>query len=107
MRAPAITAAEATLSVSSSQDPREINATPQLGRFLVLAGQLGLLFLVFNIYHTMDKPVFVRLAGIVFGAFLAHYWLPFRWKEPFWVAVSIAGSFLLVETRVALLVLLC
>lgn len=87
-------------------DPRELRAAPRAGRFLIIAVQLALLEAVFATFHTLDKPVFVRLAAIVFAAFAAHYWLPFRWKEPFWIAVSIAGSFFIVEPRVAELMLL-
>jgi len=86
-------------------DAREVRATPHLGRFLVLAAQLALLLLIFHLYHTSDKPEFLLMVNLVFGAFLIHYWLPFRFKEPFWVAVSLGGAFLLLRPRLALLLI--
>lgn len=80
-----------------TRDPREVHAIPQPRRFFALAGQLALLLLVFNIYHTMDRPPFVNMSALAFGGFLVHYWLPFRFKEPFWVAVSILGGFFLAK----------
>ena len=87
-------------------DPRERHAAPRVGRFLILAVQLVLLQFVFITFHTMERPVFLRLSGIVFGGFAVHYWLPFRWKEPFWIAVTLVGSFFLIEPRVAEYILL-
>ncbi len=88
----------------SARDPRERHATPRLQGFLTLMAQLlGLLF-VFHQYH-LEKPEFVLMSAGIFTAFAVHYWLPFRFKECFWVAVSILGSFWLVEPRVAALVL--
>ncbi len=86
------------------RDPRELRATPRLGPFLSLAAQLVLLLLVFSLYH-LGKGGFLRMSSIVFGAFLIHYWLPFRIKEPFWVAVSIAGAFVLLQPLVATLLI--
>jgi hypothetical protein len=98
--------AAASKVATAKPDPRERHAAPRVGRFLILAVQLVLLQLVFATFHTMEKPLFLRLSGMLFGAFAVHYWLPFRWKEPFWVVVSIAGSFFLVQPRVAEYVLL-
>ena len=88
------------------RDVRETNATPRLARFLALAAQLALLQFVFTLYHTMEQPTFLRLTGLTFAAFLVHYWLPFRFKEPFFAAVSIGGAFFLLQTRVAELLVL-
>lgn len=87
-------------------DAREVNAIPRLTGFLLLAGQLALLQFVFTLYHTMEQPAFLRLTGLVFGAFLVHYWLPFRLKEAFFAAVSLGGAFYLLEPRVAELLIL-
>jgi alginate O-acetyltransferase complex protein AlgI len=87
---------------------KEDNAKPQVSRFLALAGQLGLLWVVFFAYDTLggtdwmhDYNQFLRLSALAFGAFLVHYWLPFRFKEVFWVAISMAGAFLFLNSRVA------
>jgi len=79
---------------------RERNATPSLRKFVTIMAQLlGLLF-VFHQYH-LETPEFVLMSVGIVAAFAVHYWLPFRFKEGFWVAVSIVGSFCLVEFRVA------
>jgi alginate O-acetyltransferase complex protein AlgI len=78
-------------------------ATNPVG-FLTLAVQIvGLLFLFY--YYHLENLQFMQMSVIVFAAFFVHYWLPFRFKEIFWVAVSIAGSFVLLNTLVAALVL--
>jgi D-alanyl-lipoteichoic acid acyltransferase DltB (MBOAT superfamily) len=88
----------------NTADPREKQAAPRLKGFLTLMVQLlGLLF-VFHQYH-LEKPAFVLMSAGIFAAFAVHYWLPFRFKELFWVAVSVLGSFWLVESRVAALVI--
>jgi alginate O-acetyltransferase complex protein AlgI len=75
-----------------------------VGAFVALAAQLAILLLVFRLYHLTEKPsLLVRLVEVAFGAFLIHYWLPFRFKETFWVMTSMAGAFLLVEPRIAVL----
>lgn len=83
---------------------REIHAVTDLAGFSVLAVQiLGLLFL-FHLYH-LETYEFLVMSTIAFAAFCIHYWLPFRFKELFWIAVSIAGSFVLLNAIVAALVL--
>ena len=92
----------AVLSASSqTADSMVLHATPRLGPFLALAVQMGLLQLVFTLTRTLGNPEFLQLSAIAFGAFLVHYWLPFRWKEPFWIAVSLGGAFFLLPARVA------
>jgi len=83
---------------------REANATPRPARFFALVAQLALLEIVFFLYDTAgasdwmhDYNLFIRLSGMAFGAFLIHYWLPFRFKEPFWLATSLAGAFVFVQ----------
>jgi D-alanyl-lipoteichoic acid acyltransferase DltB (MBOAT superfamily) len=106
-QASAIASAEAPTLPSRSSDPKEIHATTEPMRFLVLAAQLALLQLVFSVYHTMERPAFLNMTAIAFGAFLVHYWLPFRFKEPFWVAVSMVTGFFLVKPHwIQLLILM-
>ncbi len=96
-----VAATEVWPALVPSCDPKELNAAPHLKRFVVLAAELALLLLVLNLYHTMERPAFVKMSALAFGAFLVHYWLPFRFKEIFWVAVSIAAAFLLVKPPLA------
>jgi alginate O-acetyltransferase complex protein AlgI len=86
------------------RNEKEGHAIPRIGRFLILAAQLAGLLLVFHLYH-LEQPAFVLMSAGIFGAFLVHYWLPFRFKEVFWIAVSLIGAFWLVEPRVAVLLI--
>jgi len=100
--------ATATGHQSAVADPetaqRTLRAAPDFWRFCALAGQLALLLAVFRLYHVEDLP-FQQMAMIVGGAFLVHYWLPFRIKEAFLAAVSIAGAFYLLYPPVPELVI--
>ena len=78
-------------------------ATDPVG-FLTLTAQIAGLLFLFYIYHLESFP-FLEMTAVVCAAFLVHYWLPFRFKEIFWVAVSIAGSFVLLDPKVAAIVL--
>jgi len=95
-----------TTTTPARVDPREARATTNPVRFAILAGQLGLLILVFRVYHVED-PAFLLLAALTFGGFAVHYWLPFRLKEPFWIALSLGGAFVLLEPVTATLLLGC
>ncbi len=79
---------------------REALATRDPLRFLLLLGQLALLVLVFRAFR-VEEQRFMHLTAMIFSAFAVHYWLPFRYKELFWIAVSFAGAFVLLDTRSA------
>lgn len=91
---------------AAAADPRAIRATTNLRRFLMLAGQLVLLLLVFRVYR-VEEPAFFLLASLAFAGFAVHYWLPFHLKEPFWLALSLGGAFVLLEPVTAVLLLAC
>jgi hypothetical protein len=71
-----------------------------LWRFAVLAVQLGLLLLVFDLYG-LESRRFLTLSSLIVGGFIVSYWLPFRFKEPFYIALSLGGAFLLLDPAVA------
>src|SRR5271165_142997 len=83
---------------------KEVYTKTNVGRFLVLAAELALLLIVFHLFH-LEKHGFMLMSAIMFGTFLIHYWLPFRFKEPFWVTVSTGAAFLLLDPRVAVLLI--
>lgn len=85
-------------------DPREARATRNPVQFAILAVQLALLMLVFRVYHVED-PAFMLLAGVAFGGFAVHYWLPFHLKETFWLGLSLGGAYVLLEPLTATLLL--
>jgi alginate O-acetyltransferase complex protein AlgI len=97
-------AAVAAPAAAPAVDPRIQHTTPNPAKYVALAGQLGLLLAVFSLFN-LESAGFGRLLGGIFAAFLVHYWLPFRWKEPFWVAASLAGSFWLLDAKSALLLI--
>jgi D-alanyl-lipoteichoic acid acyltransferase DltB (MBOAT superfamily) len=71
--------------------PDELEACRRdLRRFLPNLVQLGLLFAVFRVYR-IEGRAFQILVALALAALPVHYLLPFRWKKPFFVAVSIAG----------------
>ncbi len=85
-------------------DPREARAQRNLGRFLLLVGQLAVLLGSFKTYR-LEEPAFLVLAGLVFGGFAIHYWLAFRFKEPFWILLSLGGAFAMLDPLTATLLI--
>ncbi len=77
-------------------------AKPDVQRFVMLALPLALLLLVFKVYR-LEQPAFFNLACLVFGGFAVTYWLPFRFKENFVILLSLAGAFILLDPKVAAL----
>ena len=98
---PATAPCTTQLAPDLTLDPRHARAAPRLGGFCALASQLAALLFVLHLYHLGV----VRLSAVVFGAFLVHYWLPFRLKEPFWIAVSVVGAFFVLPPLVATLLM--
>lgn len=93
--------------VAQTADPRIERSRPNLLRFSLLLGQLFLLLGVFRVYHVEqfggpDDLNFFAMLCVSFGAFAIHYWLPFQFKEKFWVAISLISAALFLERRVAI-----
>lgn len=61
-----------------------------LRRFVPIAAHLGVMVLVFHIYR-LEGPAFQGIAAASFFALPVHYALPYRWKRPFFVALSIGA----------------
>lgn len=72
------------------------SAALRLKRFSAILFELLGLLAVFRIYN-IEGPAFLALSCAAFSGFVIHYWLPFRWKEWFFIAWSIIGAFLLVD----------
>ena len=77
---------------------------PDLRRFAVLAVQLALLLLAFDLYG-LESRRFFTLGCLIFGGFAVSYWLPFRFKEPFLIVLSLAGAYFLLDAAVASLLI--
>ena len=84
----------------SPAERRLANAATDPLKFLALAGQLAAVLAVFIVFR-VDEGGFLRMAAATCGAFLVHYWLPFRWKEPWWIAASWGGAVVLLGPLVA------
>lgn len=85
-------------------DPRAARARPRTDTYLLLLAQLGLLLLTFSVYR-LEEPIFIWVAALIFAGFAVHYWLPFRFKEPFWIALSVAGAYVFFDLFIASLLL--
>ncbi len=75
-----------------------------LRQFAVLVIQLALLLLAFDLYGLESRTLFT-LGCLVFGGFAVSYWLPFRLKEPFFIVLSLAGAYFLLDVVVASLLI--
>jgi hypothetical protein len=72
---------------------RAVSAVPSLvhvGRFALLAIQLGLLLVVLRQFQ-IESAAFLRVAVLAFAGFFVHALLPRRWRLPFFVLLSLAA----------------
>jgi len=92
------------VSLAPVLDPRLERSKTDVRRFAMLAIPLALLLLTFRAYN-LEQPAFFRLACVVFGGFAVSYWLPFRYKEPFLILLSLTGAYLLLSPVVASLLI--
>jgi len=94
-----------TLMAGIPSVPSQLDRSrPDLLRFGVLAVQLAMLLLVFDLYGLESQRFFI-LSCLIVGGFAVSYWLPFRFKEPFVIALSLAGSYYLLDPVVASLLI--
>jgi hypothetical protein len=89
----------------STADPRAQMARTDLLKFSGFMAQLGLLLAVFYFYD-LEEPIFGILAALIVGGFAIHYWLPFGWKEPFYIGWSLAGAFIVLMPATAAMLIL-
>ena len=61
-----------------------------LRKFLAIYAHLGILMLVFQQYRIEGRG-FQLIAQVAFFSLPVHYLLPYAWKKPFFLAVSLAG----------------
>ncbi len=77
---------------------REVHAAPSVRAFLLLAVQVaGLVVAAWFL-----APEMFRIALVWGIGFFLHYWVPFDYKKPLWVALGGVGLFLLLPPQVAL-----
>ncbi len=63
-----------------------------LRRFLPIWGHLALLLAVMKVYRVEGRGLFL-LTSMALAALPVHYLLAYRWKKPFFLALSVAGLF--------------
>jgi alginate O-acetyltransferase complex protein AlgI len=78
-------------------------ARRDLRKFLPIWGQLALLLAVLKVYHVEGRALFL-LTSIALAALPVHYLLAYRWKKPFFLAVSVVGLFVVFGIAAGLVV---
>ncbi|APR82095.1 Hypothetical protein A7982_07444 [Minicystis rosea] len=82
------TDASEPLTAEDRSDPRAARARTSVLRFASIVGQLMILAAVCRLL----QPAFFALALTITVGFAAHYWTPFRFKEPVWFVIAVAGG---------------
>lgn len=67
-----------------------IHCQRNLGSFVSVLGHLALMVAVFKVFR-VEGPAFFTLAVFALVALPVHYLLPYRWKKPAFVAVSVGA----------------
>ena len=83
------------VAVLDATAARAARSSPRPRAFLFLALQLMALVWSMRAFQ-IEERAFINLMGLATGGFLIHYWLPPRWKEPFWILLSLAGAVVIV-----------
>lgn len=70
-----------------------IQSRLQLGKFLSLAVQLGLLTLLISQFQLENQAFYSNIMPLAFYGFLIHYFLPSRYRLSFFLLLSLAAIF--------------
>jgi D-alanyl-lipoteichoic acid acyltransferase DltB (MBOAT superfamily) len=89
---------------TTAVDSKAAMAQTDVARFCGFVAQLGLLLAVFYLYD-LEEQVFGILSLLIVSGFAIHYWLPFRWKETFYIGWSLVGAFILLPPAAAALLI--
>jgi hypothetical protein len=63
----------------------------QIGKFVSVAGELGVLVLLVRQFQLENQAFYANIMLLTFYSFLIHYFLPFRYRLPFFLIVSVAA----------------
>jgi hypothetical protein len=63
----------------------------QLGKFLSIAAQLGVLVLVIRQFQLENQAFYSNIILLTFYSFIIHYFLPIRYRLPFFLLVSLVA----------------
>ncbi|MGH8177977.1 MAG: SGNH/GDSL hydrolase family protein [Steroidobacter sp.] len=70
-----------------------VHSRVSMGRYVFLLLQLGLLAIALRQFQ-IENAALLRISLLGFSGFAVHYFLPFRWRLPFFAALSIGGLFM-------------
>jgi D-alanyl-lipoteichoic acid acyltransferase DltB (MBOAT superfamily) len=65
-------------------------------QYVLILLQLGLLTLLLRQFQ-IESAAFLRLALLAFGGFAIHAWLPLRYRQPFFLVLSLVGIVLVLD----------
>ncbi len=85
-------------------DKRATMASRDPIKFAGLMTQLGVLLAAF-FYFDIEEAAFGLLSLLMVAGFAIHYWLPFQWKERFYIAWSLGGTFVMLPPGTAALLI--
>ena len=102
--APGVPAVKAVTPRHDPDATRATNARRDLRRFLGISLQLAALLFVFREFR-LEEPAFLRLAVLAGFGFAVQYWIPFAWRRPVVLAVSLGGAYVLLEPLTATLLI--
>jgi alginate O-acetyltransferase complex protein AlgI len=78
------------LPIPKTDEPE--TARRDFRKFLPIWGHLALLLMVMKVYRVEGRALLL-LTSIALAALPVHYLLAYRWKKPFFLAVSVVGLF--------------
>ena len=81
------------------------NGASDWRKVLGLGVELSLLLFVIY-YFKLESQAFFHLAALASAGFLVHYFLPFRFRLPFFLALSLAGTALVLGWQAGWLIAL-
>jgi hypothetical protein len=84
------TVAGVPLPSKAKAPAEELHSRVSLGRYVALLFQLGLLAIALRQFQ-IENAALLRISLLGFAGFAVHYFLPLRWRLPFFVALSIGG----------------
>jgi hypothetical protein len=86
---------QANQTAQSRTDP----LARQVGRFLVVAGELALIVLAIHLFQIESHRPLRAVMALALGGFLVHAWLPLRYRLPFFCLLSLASVVVLLGWR--------
>jgi hypothetical protein len=85
-------------TVRQREDPGHVVGLIDASQFVGVALQLALLLAVTMLYRIEIQRGFAIVAVLIFVGFMIHTWLPFRWRLPFFLGLTVTAiGFLLRE----------